>query len=278
MDLDIKQKYYRKVLKHMTTDSEPWDKLAEKYKTGMESVVGYRITKFQVNYIDYTDKYALEKFVKLGKDKKILEIGCGNGRLVKHIAGKVNEVIGIDISEKMIKYAVENCKSFENVNFFVGTVDKLKMQGYFDVAFTVGALKYIIDDDEFERFVKEVYAKLNKNGMFVAIEPTNILTKEKILCDTDDIISVHRHPTEIVKIFEKNNFKLEKICTIRPNFINKLHHYYNIIFQNRIKHIKLESFISIFLLKTMILLNKMSFCTSLSKGFEKILVFTKNSN
>jgi ubiquinone/menaquinone biosynthesis C-methylase UbiE len=55
---------------------------------------------FQVRW----EKYGVNK-------ESCLEIGCGAGRITKHLAGYFNEVHALDVSEKMIEYARNHMKS-----------------------------------------------------------------------------------------------------------------------------------------------------------------------
>jgi SAM-dependent methyltransferase len=43
---------------------------------------------------------------------RVLDYGCGVGRLVVAFAGRANEVVGVDISRGMLAEARENCKRF----------------------------------------------------------------------------------------------------------------------------------------------------------------------
>ena len=41
----------------------------------------------------------------IGKNKRVLDVGCYKGYISKKIKDRDNEVIGVDISKKAIKYA-----------------------------------------------------------------------------------------------------------------------------------------------------------------------------
>lgn len=53
----------------------------------------------------------------LGKDRDVLDIGCGIGRIEKAVAGKVRRITGIDISAEMIGEAQRRCAGLSNVIF-----------------------------------------------------------------------------------------------------------------------------------------------------------------
>ena len=52
------------------------------------------------------DEYISTLFLeKLKKNHKVLDVGCGTGRLTKNILSKTKYVFGIDNSEQMLKFA-----------------------------------------------------------------------------------------------------------------------------------------------------------------------------
>jgi len=56
------------------------------------------------------------EFIKnLSKTGKILEVGCGYGRLLKILSEKAEEVIGVDFSKQLLEKAKENLEGFSNV-------------------------------------------------------------------------------------------------------------------------------------------------------------------
>ena len=62
--------------------------------------------------------------LKLLQGDKVLDMGCGTGRLSKHMADFVGPdglVIGIDPDAERIKIAKENYKAVSNLQFYVGT-------------------------------------------------------------------------------------------------------------------------------------------------------------
>ena len=74
--------------------------------------VEWHSTKFD-NY--HFDKY-LKKFIKKLKGKKILDVGCGNGRDLEFFIKKKFDVIGIDCSYELIKKAKIRFKKLKSRN------------------------------------------------------------------------------------------------------------------------------------------------------------------
>ncbi len=81
----------------------------------------------------------------LGPDRKVLEIGCGIGRMQAALAPRVAEAQGIDISPKMIEAARRRCAGMPNVRFAVCSGRDL--EGFpdeaFDLVLAVDSFPYI---------------------------------------------------------------------------------------------------------------------------------------
>lgn len=100
--------------------------------------------------------------------EKALDFGCGVGRLVFPIAERAKNVVGIDISEKMLETAEANAGdlNFENVEFFQTGDFFEKNTERFDLIHSTIVFQHIKPKtglDIFERLV----GFLNKNGMGV---------------------------------------------------------------------------------------------------------------
>jgi SAM-dependent methyltransferase len=57
----------------------------------------------------------------LGPGVRVVEIGCGIGRLVEALAGEVAQVTGLDVSEGMVARARERCAGLANVTLLVSS-------------------------------------------------------------------------------------------------------------------------------------------------------------
>lgn len=88
-----------------------WDKRADEFnKPVSQGPADERIRKI-VEYLSLNDL--------LKKDGRVLDIGCGPGWFALEFARRSGEVTGIDISAKMLDYAVSNAQaaSLTNVSF-----------------------------------------------------------------------------------------------------------------------------------------------------------------
>jgi protein-L-isoaspartate(D-aspartate) O-methyltransferase len=105
----------------------------------------------------------------LEKGMKILDLGCGTGWGTIDIATKLGgtgEVVGLDLSEKMIEQAKQklNELAYNNVEFEVGSGSSLDYRDYFDYVFSTNAFHHFAKKEEI--FYK-VYKSLKYGGIFM---------------------------------------------------------------------------------------------------------------
>jgi trans-aconitate methyltransferase len=80
-------------------------------------------------------------------DERILDVGCGDGKLSSEIARSLSEgsVLGIDLSEEMIAFAKEHypLERFPNLTFMQMDATELRFDSEFDIIFSNAALHWI---------------------------------------------------------------------------------------------------------------------------------------
>jgi ubiquinone/menaquinone biosynthesis C-methylase UbiE len=114
--------------------------------------------------IDEDQLYHLQNFVKLlgSPPKKILDAGCGTGKDISYFSSLGYEVIGIDLSEMMLKEAKEILKNRPNVCLIRGDFRTTPFpDNYFDGIWSSASLVHLSQNDkkraliEFRRILKE---------------------------------------------------------------------------------------------------------------------------
>tara|TARA_Y100001960_G_scaffold299983_1_gene348644 strand:- start:3227 stop:3850 length:624 start_codon:yes stop_codon:yes gene_type:complete len=105
----------------------------------------------------------LEK-LSLKYDFRFLDIGCGNGWVVRKMSQKSSciKAIGIDKSKMMIKNAKSKILS-EKESYFVTELETWKTKEKFDIIFSMESLYYSIP---MESALEKVFKLLNKGGVF----------------------------------------------------------------------------------------------------------------
>ncbi len=121
----------------------------------------------------------LAKQVKDGDN--ILDVGCGNGRLLKLFANKKINYLGIDNSKKLINLAkINKQSSINNAQFIIGDILKLDKinQTNFDYIFCIAVLHHIPGHDLQIDALKQLKKKLKPNGKII-ITVWNLWTQKK---------------------------------------------------------------------------------------------------
>lgn len=115
----------------------------------------------------YMDKWDGQKFIdkmQLSKDKTVLEIGVGTGRLAVRTAPLCKEFCGIDISTETIKSAVKNLKEHANTNFICDDFMTYNFEITFDVIYSSLTFMHI---KEKQTAINKIQRLLKTGGLFV---------------------------------------------------------------------------------------------------------------
>jgi len=129
----------------------------------------------------------LIKYVKKGD--KVLDLGCGNGRLYKILKNKEVEYIGVDISKKLIEIARKN---YPKTRFLVADALNLSfLKSSFDLIFAIAFLHHIPSKTLQLRVLKNCFKVLKENGLIILsvwnlLQP-HLLLKYKIRPFSKDV-------------------------------------------------------------------------------------------
>jgi SAM-dependent methyltransferase len=82
----------------------------------------------------------------LGRQRCVLDLGCGIGRFGEALAGEVQAFVGIDISGEMIAVAQRRCAGLGNVSFQRSSGRDLSLfpDGAFDLVLAVDCFPYLV--------------------------------------------------------------------------------------------------------------------------------------
>lgn len=158
------------LLKIESGEREHFNKMADVYDANY---------KYNTPFTAYKINKKVDQLIKIIKEKygnkkiMILDMGCGTGEYTNKIAEKLPEstIVGIDISDKIIKVAKKKCRKRKNVIFYTGSAYATKFR---DNKYDVICGFYFLHHVKIKKVRKEVYRLLKPGGIAFFYEP-NIL-------------------------------------------------------------------------------------------------------
>ncbi|RCW44127.1 MULTISPECIES: class I SAM-dependent methyltransferase [unclassified Halanaerobium] len=144
------------------------DELAEGYEDWYRTDRG--------KYVGENEYKCLKRHIGECEGKKIIELGCGTGYFLRRFAVRAEEVVGFDITEKMLKSGKELAEAEGiEIEFIKGDVTKKLPfpDNYFDIVYSNSMIEFI-DEDKIEEVSKEMWRILKKSGKLVI----GVLNKE----------------------------------------------------------------------------------------------------
>lgn len=132
------------------------------------------------NYDDIADHYnetrkknlfplwnELIKITKqIGDNDRVLDVGCGNGRLLEAFIGRPIKYLGIDNCDKLLAHAIENYPDNHFVKADIldlGTVSEYD----FDYVFSVAVLHHLPGKDLRLKALRQLFNKTKKGGQAI---------------------------------------------------------------------------------------------------------------
>ena len=143
--------------------------------------------------------------VSFDKPFTFLDVGCGNGWVVRKIAKeeKCKKSIGIDKSKKMILEAIKKT-SIGKEKFIHTDIETWKYKGKFDFIFSMESLYYA---DSIEIALEKIYKMLKPGGQFFC--GTDFYTDNKATARWASIMKIQMHlhsKKEWKKFFQNTGF------------------------------------------------------------------------
>jgi arsenite methyltransferase len=150
--------------------SNPDEQLQQEFNRWAEAGEG---EKMQNHHLDITEKTLRRMDLRPGE--RVLDLGCGSGWATRMLARLVGDgpegfgqVVGVDISDEMIRQARAASKDFENVMYVWGSATQIPWEeNFFDKMLSVESFYYYADQD---RALAELFRVMAPKGrMFILI-------------------------------------------------------------------------------------------------------------
>ncbi len=107
------------------------------------------------------------------KDRKILDLGCGEGVWLREFAKLTGEqnVYGSDIDPESIQKALDQNPEFKKENLKVSTAEDLQFESnMFDIVFQNEVLEHVVDD---VKTIRECFRVLKPGGKIILFTPNS---------------------------------------------------------------------------------------------------------
>ena len=167
--------------------------------------------KMRNHHLDITEKTI--RLMDLRPGERVLDLGCGSGwatRLLARLVGDgpqgFGQVVGLDISDEMVRQARADSKDFENILYVWGSAQQIPWEeNFFDKMLSVESFYYYPDQD---RALAELFRVMAPHGrMFILINlykdnPYSLQWVDKLK------VPVHvRSAAEYVELLKKHAFE-----------------------------------------------------------------------
>jgi len=154
-----------------------------------------------------TNRYDMIMQSRDPKNLKALEIGCGIGRILIPMAGIFGEVIGIDISNEMVKLGKEKISDIKNCNILENSGSDLSFleDNYFDFCYSFIVFQHIPKKSIVADYMAEISRVLKSNGVF-RFQVRGITKNKPTEITTWDGVSFSSN--EIHEFADQNNFEI----------------------------------------------------------------------
>jgi ubiquinone/menaquinone biosynthesis C-methylase UbiE len=107
----------------------------------------------------------------LGKENKILEIGCSNGQNLNYLQKKLPnyklDLYGVDPSKESVK---SGNQMFKEIKLKIGTSDQLEFDNKFFDVIICGFFLYLVDRDLLFKTVSEIDRVLKEGGYLIIVD------------------------------------------------------------------------------------------------------------
>lgn len=138
----------------------------------------YGASRAQLNMLTEQQLSKLIEVLHLGKNDRVLDLGCGNGAISEHIAVVSGaEVLGVDLAAKSIKVAQERTSGKSaRVSYQVMDMDNLHLpKGGFDAVIAIDTLYFVQD---LGSVVAAAEQTLSDRGRMGIMYTTHVSTEE----------------------------------------------------------------------------------------------------
>ena len=198
------------------------EKIKEFYNKRIK-ILGEKEFDSNINEKDVSGKMIFE-FLKdkiKGKNKRILDAGCGDCRFSRYFIENGYKIICMDFAEENLRIAKKN---IGKGNFVVGSVMKIPFEDkYFDFIFTVDVFQHVQD---LKKAIREFHRVLKKDGILIIIDKNKLGIHSKYFIP-QKLIKFHKDKTRLkYSGFKERWFYPNEIKRLTNNLFSQSEHRY----------------------------------------------------
>jgi ubiquinone/menaquinone biosynthesis C-methylase UbiE len=186
----------------------PDERLKQEFNRWAEEGEG---EKMERHHLDITEKTI--RIMDMRPGERVLDLGCGAGWATRLLARLVadgpegfGQVVGIDVSDEMIRRARAGSKDFENILYAWGSAQEIPWEeNFFDKMLSVESFYYYADQDH---ALQEIYRVMAPHGrLFILINlyrdnPYSLQWVDKLK------VPVHvRSEAEYIEMLKRHKFE-----------------------------------------------------------------------
>jgi ubiquinone/menaquinone biosynthesis C-methylase UbiE len=167
--------------------------------------------KMQNHHLDITEKTL--RLMDLRPGERVLDLGCGSGwatRLLSRLVGEgpegFGQVVGLDVSDEMIRQARAASRDFENILYVWGSALQIPWEeNFFDKVLSVESFYYYPDQDRSLAELFRVMAPLGRLFILINLYKDNPYSLQWV----DKLkVPVHvRSEAEYVELLKRHAFE-----------------------------------------------------------------------
>ena len=180
-----------------------WDQRAECYgKTTFHGITTFSESA-ETKERNKLEKEEIRERIDFDKNKRIIDIGCGVGRITLDLAKDVDFIVGVDYSQPLIDIASRNAEELglTNIEFICASSYDFQHNEKFDVAVILGLFSYM-NDDNVVKTIKNISRHLKKGGNIILKESVGLEGRFEVIDKFSDELettynSIYRTPSTL---------------------------------------------------------------------------------
>lgn len=205
-------------LRARSRPAEYWEERARRFAVdgdGLAAVCSYGMPRFYNRLIHFCQRRALEPWLKVGADTRVLDVGCGVGRWSRLLASRGACVTGVDLSPTMIGEAERRAAASglaSRCRFIVQDATALEIAGSFDLILCVTLLQHVLDLEAMRSALRRMAVQLAPGGRLVVLEAA----PARAVSRCNSAVFTARHRGLYLRLFRECGLRLRAVSGVDP--------------------------------------------------------------